>query len=643
MRLALRPPLVLLAIALLGLILLLATLQYVWLGRISEAERERLRATLASRAAEFSQDFDRELTRAYLLFQAEAPKADPDASALFAERYDRWQATSAYPRVLKDFHVATRGSSGDLMLRRFDTGTRTLQPAAWPPSMSDWRTRLDVRGERPPGDSSLVIRRLPAPIWETVPALVVPAPILFLSERPGPPVFAPPEFSYTLLTLDLDYVKNELLPSLAQRHFHKAGEKSDYHVAVVDRGGNGSVVYQSTPSFSPRQAESGDASAGLFQVRSQDFGAVAAEVKRFTMFSAATTRIEHHLEARDRRNARIAVRGPAQQMSIVVQQGPGAEAIPASAIDSPNRLKPPGPRWEVIVRHPAGSLEAFVGSTRRRNLLISTSILGILGASMALLIVSTRRSQELARQQLEFVAGVSHELRTPLAVIRSAAENLADGVVKDDGRVREYGELLRAEGRRLSEMVEQILEFAGIQSGRRGFSPRSVFLQPLVEDVLAASQALIESAGIRVDVDWPAGLPPVAGDEAALRRVFQNLIGNAIKYGGSGGWIGVRARQAGPHLDVAVCDKGIGIAATEQARIFEPFYRAADVVSARIQGAGLGLSLVRRIVDGHGGRVSVKSAPGAGSEFVVTLPVADPQLTEPVRATHSDAAAAPLP
>lgn len=643
MRLAFRPPLFLLAIALLGLILLLATLQYAWLGRISEAERERLRATLASRAAEFSQDFDRELTRAYLLFQAEAPQADPDASVLFADRYDRWQATSAYPRLLKDFHVATRGSSGDLMLRRFDTATRTLQPAAWPASMSDWRTRLDVRAERPQGDSSLVIRRLAAPIWETVPALVVPAPILFLSDRPGPPVFAPPEFSYTLLTLDLDYVKHDLLPALAQRHFHKAGEKSDYHVAVVDRGGSGSLVYQSTPSFGPRQAESGDASAGLFQVRSQDFGAVAAEVKRFTMFSAATTRIEHHLEARDRRDARIGVRGPSQQMSIVVQQGSGAEAIPASAIDSPNRLKPPKPRWEVIVRHPAGSLEAFVGSTRRRNLLISTSILGILGASMALLIVSTRRSQELARQQLEFVAGVSHELRTPLAVIRSAAENLADGIVKDDGRVREYGELLRAEGRRLSEMVEQILELAGIQSGRLEFARRSVALQPIVEEVLAASQSLIEAAGIRVEVDWPTGLPSVAGDDAALRRVFQNLIGNAIKYGGSGGWIGVRARRAGPHVAISVCDKGIGIAATEQARIFEPFYRAPDVVSARIQGAGLGLSLVRRIVDGHGGRVSVKSAPGTGSEFVVTLPVAGPEFTEPVRAAHSGAEAAPLP
>ena len=119
------------------------------------------------------------------------------------------------------------------------------------------------------------------------------------------------------------------------------------------------------------------------------------------------------------------------------------------------------------MKHPSGSLEAAVNAARRRNLLVSTASSAMLGASMGLLVVSTRRAQELARQQIEFVAAVSHELRTPLAVIRSAADNLADGVVHDEAQVRKYGELVRGEGRRLTEMVEQILEFAGIQSGQR--------------------------------------------------------------------------------------------------------------------------------------------------------------------------------
>jgi signal transduction histidine kinase len=104
--------------------------------------------------------------------------------------------------------------------------------------------------------------------------------------------------------------------------------------------------------------------------------------------------------------------------------------------------------------------------------------------------------------------------------------------------------------------------------------------------------------------------------------VFQNLVANAIKYGDSARWLGLDARQIGREIHVAVADRGVGIAAAEQPRIFEPFYRTPDVVAAQIQGAGLGLSLVKRIVDAHAGRIMVRSAPGAGSEFTVALPAA---------------------
>jgi len=145
---------------------------------------------------------------------------------------------------------------------------------------------------------------------------------------------------------------------------------------------------------------------------------------------------------------------------------------------------------------------------------------------------------------------------------------------------------------------------------------------PVLEDVVASSGALIDAAHITVEWQVPTKVPPVLGDEPALRRVFQNLVGNAIKYGGGGGWIGLRARSTGRDVQVTIADRGIGIGADEQPHIFEPFYRAPAVVEAQIQGAGLGLSLVSRIVEAHGGRISVKSAPGEGSEFTVSLPAA---------------------
>jgi signal transduction histidine kinase len=308
-------------------------------------------------------------------------------------------------------------------------------------------------------------------------------------------------------------------------------------------------------------------------------------------------------------------------VSIFVQQNgpqnsttaPGASRVSATIAS---------PRWRLLVQHPAGSLEAAVNAARRRNLIISSSVLSVLGASVGLLVLSTRRAQELARQQMEFVAAVSHELRTPLAVIRSAGENLADGVVKSDAEIRKYGDLVRNEGRRLTDMVEQILEFAGIDAGQRVFILTPVPLAPMLHDTVQARRSLLESAGIRVDYDIADRLPPVLGDEAALRRVFDNLVGNAIKYGEPGGWLGLRARAIGREVHVTVADHGIGIAPSDQPRIFEPFYRAPDVIAARIQGTGLGLSLVQRIVRAHGGTVIVHSEPGSGSEFTVALPAA---------------------
>src|SRR5204862_2060548 len=152
--------------------------------------------------------------------------------------------------------------------------------------------------------------------------------------------------------------------------------------------------------------------------------------------------------------------------------------------------------WIVRARHREGSLDSIVARSRRRNLAISLGVLGLLGASFLLIIASAQRQQRLARQQMEFVAAVSHELRTPLAVIRSAGENLADGVVADSAQMKRYGALVETEGRRLTAMVDRIMEFAGITSGASAAVHVDVDLSSVIYDAMHGLEAEARDRGV---------------------------------------------------------------------------------------------------------------------------------------------------
>jgi signal transduction histidine kinase len=147
-----------------------------------------------------------------------------------------------------------------------------------------------------------------------------------------------------------------------------------------------------------------------------------------------------------------------------------------------------------------------------------------------------------------------------------------------------------------------------------------------VGEALAASRAAADDAGVTIEQEIPGRLPPIAADRAALRSALENLIGNALKYGGESGWVRVTAREAqtrgGREVQIAVEDRGLGIAPADLPHVFEPFYRGAEAQSRQIRGNGLGLSIVRSIVEAHGGHVTVTSAPGKGSTFTVHLPTA---------------------
>jgi signal transduction histidine kinase len=235
---------------------------------------------------------------------------------------------------------------------------------------------------------------------------------------------------------------------------------------------------------------------------------------------------------------------------------------------------------------------------------------------------------------MEFVAAVSHELRTPLAVICSAGENLADGVVADSARVKRYGALIQTEGRRLGDMVERVMEFAGISSGTTLRARTAVDISKVIAEATDALRVEARDRAVTLDVESNGALPPVTGDVDALRSAVQNLVGNALKYSPMGAtvYVSTRVRNGGaPRVQIRVADRGLGIDAADLPHIFKPFYRGRRAVDAQVRGAGVGLSVVRHVIDSHGGSVAVDSRVGEGTTVVVELPTGPAQVAAVAR------------
>jgi signal transduction histidine kinase len=262
-----------------------------------------------------------------------------------------------------------------------------------------------------------------------------------------------------------------------------------------------------------------------------------------------------------------------------------------------------------------------------RNRAVYGTLLGIFYVVLALGVAYTGRTlyreARLSRLKTDFVSLVSHELRTPLTSIRMFIETLSLGRVQNPAQTQEVLHLLAKETERLSGMIERVLDWAKIEAGHKTYLREAVSVREVVDSAVESFRAHRLDAGSVLSVDLPEDLPPLSADRDALAGALLNLLHHAFKYGGGEKPIQVRARREADGVRLEVEDHGVGIALREQRRIFDRFYRVDNLLTRRSEGSGLGLSIARRIVEAHGGRLTLKSELGKGSCFSVHLPAVE--------------------
>ena len=321
---------------------------------------------------------------------------------------------------------------------------------------------------------------------------------------------------------------------------------------------------------------------------------------------------------------------------ISVQDGQGQVVYATDSSQDP---------WKTEARHPFGfvftdwtielaSRHATAADVARRNFVVnmglSVALSAVLLAGLALALRTASREMKLSQMKNEFVSNVSHELRTPLASIRVFGEFLRLGRFGDIGKAREYGDYIETESRRLTQLINNILDFASIESGHKTYQFERRDVREVVCETLKTFEVRVRQSGFRIRLEGAdVPLPAARVDAGAVAQSLSNLLDNAVKYSPDGGDITVILRREDDFIVIAVRDQGIGIPRDEQSKIFDRFHRVSTGLVHDVKGSGLGLAIVQHIVEAHHGRVAVESRPDEGSTFSIYLPVDAPEPAGP--------------
>jgi two-component system phosphate regulon sensor histidine kinase PhoR len=233
---------------------------------------------------------------------------------------------------------------------------------------------------------------------------------------------------------------------------------------------------------------------------------------------------------------------------------------------------------------------------------------------------SREKSEELGRLKTEFISSVSHELRTPMTSLQGISQLLQSGKVGDEGRRERLLELMAGECGRLGRFLHNVLDFGRIEQDVKRYEFRETDLKPLVGEVAEIARSATAGDDLDLEVETPEGPVWVEADPDSVRQALLNLVDNAIKYSAGRRRVAVRLAENDDHVEISVGDQGIGIPAEDREKIFEAFFRSPAAVRHDPKGVGLGLKIVKHIMDAHGGTIDLRSNPGQGTTITLQFP-----------------------
>ena len=277
--------------------------------------------------------------------------------------------------------------------------------------------------------------------------------------------------------------------------------------------------------------------------------------------------------------------------------------------------------WRVRTSFGPQTIPEIVSANTRPQMALMVVLALVMGGGVFFVASAAAREVRVAELKSNFVASVSHDLKTPLALIQLFAETLELGRVRNSERAQEYYRIINSEARKLTRLIENILNFSRMEAGLRPYRPAPSDIGAVTQQVVSDMTSQFNQAQFAVHVHVEPNLPRVDVDEDAVEQAIENLLANAMKYSGDAKHIEIAARRVNGHIVVSVTDHGIGISRREQGRIFRKFYRVQRELGGGPQGTGLGLAIVDHTMRGHGGFVRVESEPDQGSTFSLHFPI----------------------